>query len=156
MPTLALKVPSILAAWVGCGVEAVTIFEAGIVNFRATIEPYVPLPSAREADIQSRQRHVREVRHYDDIVARTAVLPTVVGEGLVAIIQVEDVEVLASQPAGVTRQVAPEGDQIAIHLHDPFKLWIRGSLEIYLGRRFEAEVARVQHLLTLENHRNPG
>ncbi len=55
----------------------------------------MPLPPAREADVQTRQRRVREVRHYDDIVARTPLLPTVVGEGLVAIIQVEDIEVLA-------------------------------------------------------------
>ena len=79
----------------GCRVEAVTIFEAGIVHFRAAIEPHMPLPSAREADIQAGEGHVREVRHYDDIVARIPLLSTVVGEGLVAIIQVEDVEVLA-------------------------------------------------------------
>ena len=83
-------------------------------------------------------------------------LPTVVGEGLVAIIQVEDVEVLAGQPAGLARQVAPEGDQIAIHLHDPSKLRIGRSIEIDWGRRPKPEVARLQHLLTLKNHRNSG
>src|SRR5215469_14068292 len=114
----------------------------------------MPLPFAREAYVQSWQRHVGEVRHYDDIIARTPLLPTVVGEGLVAIIQVEDVEVLARQPAGLARQVAPEGDQIAIHLHDPSKLRIGCSIEIDWGRRPKPEVARLQHLLTLKNHRN--
>src|SRR5262249_32177570 len=116
----------------------------------------MPLPAAREADIQNRQRHVREVRHYDDIIARTPLLPTVVGESLVAIIQVEDVEVLAGQTAGLARQVAPEGDQIAIHLHDPSKLRVRRSIEIDWGRRPKPEVTRLQHLLTLKNHRNSG
>src|SRR5262249_55693017 len=116
----------------------------------------MPLPAARKADIQTRLRHVGEVRHYDDIVARTRMLPTVVGQGLVAIIQVDDIEVLAGQPAGLAGQVAPEGYEIAIHLDDPAKLDIGGPIEIGWGRRPKPEVARLQHLLTLKNHRNSG
>ena len=102
-----VEVQPILAAWVGYRIEAIAIYEAGIVNVRAAVEPHMPLPPAREADVHIRQGHVRKVCHHHDIVAATAVLPSVVGQRLVAIVQVKDVEILARQAAGLPRQVTP-------------------------------------------------
>src|SRR5262249_3361018 len=89
-----------------------------------------------------------------DIVTLTAVLPAMEGQGLVTIIQVEDVEVLAGQAASLSRQVAPKGDQIMVHLNNPLKLRVRRAAEIDRRPSLEAEGAGFQHLLSVKNHRN--
>ena len=59
---------------------------------------------------------------HDDIVARTAVFPSVVGQRLIPVVDVEDVEILACQARSLALRLRRRGDQIAIHLHDPLKL----------------------------------
>ena len=77
-----------------------------------------------------------------------------VGKRLIAVVQVEDVQILARQAAGLSRQVAPESDQVAIHLNDSFEFASSARLKSMSVGVLEAEGASLQHLLSLKDHRN--
>jgi hypothetical protein len=62
-----------------------------------------------------------------------------VGQRLLAVIQVEDTQILARQPPTLSRHVAPQSNQIAIHLNDPLEVRIGGPAKIHIRRRAEAE-----------------
>ena len=55
-----------------------------------------------------------EVEYYHDIVAMTAIMPAVVGNDLILVVDMEDVDVLTAEASGVVEPVAAKSDEVAI------------------------------------------
>ena len=66
------------------------------VSLPVTVQPDPPLASPWHTDRVAVISAVREIRHDDDIVAHTATLPAVEGDDFIRVIDVVDVEMLAS------------------------------------------------------------
>ncbi len=112
------------------------------------VEDHFPFAGAREADAVIVPRLVAEVHHHHHVVSRAPVLEAVEADQLVAVVDVEKVDVGPGQAAAVAIEVSSEGDEITVQIK-------HSAVGVFFGpiqRVRVAEVLIFQELLPLENH----
>ena len=92
------------------------VAEGGVVALPIAVESYLPNAVAGESDGVGGPGTVREIDDHDDVVAGPALRPTVEGQDLVGVVDMEDIPLVPAQTGGDPVQVPAEADEIAVEV----------------------------------------
>src|SRR5690606_31174596 len=90
------------------------IAEVTAVTGPIGIEAYDPLSRGGECHLVELVLTVAEIENHHRAIARPAFVPAVPGKDLVLGVAVEDIHMLAGEPAAYSIEIAPQPDQVAV------------------------------------------